>query len=258
MASIWKKLFSKDELDSFADISTFFWHINWLKTFYINLRALPLKQAIKLPILVAWNTKIINIGKIIISRNLHTGMLSIGVKKIVAWETNDEKTIFNNNGTVIIGGKVKLHSGVKFILLHGATISVGNHVGFGANTKVICYKSITIGDDFRCSWNSQLFDTDFHFLHNITEQKYYPRTKPIKIGNDVFVGNGSTIAKGTIIPNGCVISCISKVSGDFTKHGEHLLISGNPATVVKTGIGITNGWYLREEYEVALKVESTI
>ena len=79
-----------------------------------------------------------------------------------------------------------------------------------------------------------------------------------QIGNDVFVGNGSTISKGTIIPNGCVISCISKVSGDFTKHGEHLLISGNPATVVKTGIGITNGWYLREEYEVALKVESTI
>lgn len=254
MARIFRALFNEDELTSMQFIKTYFFHINWLKTFYVNFKALPLRQALKLPIIVSWNTKFFNIGKIIISRKAYIGMLYIGVIK-TAFETNSEETIFNNNGTFTIGGRVKLHPGVKLFILNNATITVGNNVGFGSNTKVVCYKSITIGDDFRCSWESQIFDTDFHYLHNITEQKYYQRTKPIKIGNDVFVGNNSTIAKGTKLPNGCVISCVSKVSGDFTEQGEHLLISGNPAKVIKSGIGITSGWHLKEEFEVTKKME---
>jgi len=247
--------FIKNRIDndlrfSLSIIRGYFWRINWFKSIWLNFKALPFKQAIRIPIIVSWNTKIKNIGKIEILNNLHPGMLIIGVIKLMAFETYREPTIFSNKGTLFINGNVKFHPGVKCNIYKGAVMTLGNHVGFGANTKIACSKSITIKDNVQVSWQSQIFDTDFHFLYNIAKERYYANSKPIVIGNNAFIGNGCTIAKGTIIPDGCVVSCISKVSGDFSEEGENLLISGNPAMVVKKGVSISSGWFPEAEAEI--------
>lgn len=41
----------------------------------------------------------------------------------------------------------------------------------------------------------QIFDTDFHFLRNVLKSKIYKRKKPVIIGDNVFIGNSSTIGK---------------------------------------------------------------
>ena len=112
-----------------------------------------------------------------------------------------------------------------------------------------------IGNNVQCSWDTQILDSDFHFLYNIEKNKYYPRTKEIVFGNDVFIGNGCTVGKGTVLPDGCVVSCISKVSGDFTNEGMNLLIAGNPAKVIKKGVSISSGWYPEKEKEIAKIIE---
>jgi len=236
---------------SLSIIRGYFWRINWLKSLWLNFKALPFKQAIKFPIIVSWNTNIRSVGKIIIPTKVHPAMLTIGVIRLPAFETYNEPTILSNKGTLIIKGNIKFHPGVKCNIYKGATMTLGNHVGFGANTKIACSNSITLGNDVRVSWFSQIFDTDFHFLYNIEKDKYYPNTKPINIGNNVFIGNNCTVAKGTVLPNGCVVSCISKVSGDFSKEGENLLIAGNPATIIKKGVNFSNGWYPQKEAEIA-------
>lgn len=246
-----KSRMSYDERYSLYFLRFFFFHINWIKTIWMNFRALPFKQAIKFPIIVAYNVKIKSVGKIVLRDDVHIGMVSIGVIRISDFENNSSRTVFNNMGEISIGGNVKLHPGAVIVIHPGAVMTLGRRVGIGGNSKVICYKSITIGNDFRCSWNSQILDTDFHFLHNIVKDKYYPRSKAVVIGDNVFVGNGSTIAKGTVIPDGCVVSCISKVSGDFTSSGANLLIVGNPAKVVKTGVEMSNSWLLDREDELA-------
>lgn len=242
---------SNDERYSLSMIRVFFWDINWIKTLWFNFKALPFVQAIKIPFLLSYNTKVKSVGKIVLSNDVHLGMVSIGVIKIGDFETNSEKTIFNNMGTLSIAGNMKIHPGVKLVIRKGAKLTVGERVGFGGNSKVICHKSITIGDDFRMSWNSQIFDTDFHFLYNIEKCKHYPRLKPVTIGNNVFVGNGATIGKGTTLPDGCVVSCISKVSGDFSAEGNNLLISGNPAKVLIKGVEMSSGWYMEKEDAIA-------
>lgn len=240
-----------DKRESLRVIKSNFWRINWIKTIWMNFCAFPIKHAIKIPIIVSYNSKIKNIGKITIPDDSYPGMISIGVIKISAIETNKIPTIFNNRGTFNIGGRLKIHPGAVVAVVKNAVLTVGNHVGFGANTKVVSRSSIKIGNDVRCSWNCQILDSDFHFLYNIEKDKYYPRTKEIIIGNNVFIGNGCSIGKGTVIPDGCVISCISKVSRDFTKEGENLLLMGNPATIIKKGVNISNGWYPEEENRIA-------
>lgn len=256
--NIVKKYFQKlnyDQKESLRVIKNSFWKINWLKTLWLNFKVLPFKSAIKCPIVVAYNTKIKNVGKIIFTKEICPAMVSFGVIRISAFETTSNPLIFNNRGTLEIGGRLKIQPGAVFTIVKGATIKVGNCVGFGANSKVICRKSITIGNNVRCSWDTQILDSDFHFLYNIEKNKYYPRTKEIVFGNDVFIGNGCTVGKGTVLPDGCVVSCISKVSGDFTNEGMNLLIAGNPAKVIKKGVSISSGWFPEKENEISKIIE---
>ena len=252
-----KKYFNKltyDQKEALRVVRNYFWKINWLKTLWFNLKILPFSKAIKCPVLIAYNVKVRNVGKINFTDEIYTGMVSIGVIRITHYEMNHSPILFNNRGTLNFAGRFKMHPGSMLSTNPKATLSVGHNVGFGANTKVISWHAITIGNNVRISWNCQIFDTDFHFLYNVEKDKYYQRLKDVKIGDNVFIGNGCTIAKGTIIPNGCVISCISKVSGDFTEEGGNLLITGNPAQVVKKGVNISSGWYPEKEKEIAKQI----
>lgn len=243
--------FSYDTIYSFRYLKSFFWQINWLKTLWFNFKVLPLKKAIKLPFIISYNVKINSIGKIELTGDIHPGMVSIGVIKISDYDSNANPIYFTNKGTLKIEGNTKIHPGVRLYIAPTARIDLGRRVNLGFNTKIISYKHITIGNDSRISWECQIFDTDFHFLHNIEKDKYYQRTKPVIIGENVFIGNRSTIGKGTIIPNGSVISCVSKVNGDFKAEGENLLITGNPAKIIKKGVNMGSGWFPKEEERIS-------
>lgn len=249
-----RKYFNKltyDQKESLRVIKNYSWDINWLKTLWFNFKILPFRKAIKCPVLIAYNVKVRNVGRINFTDELYTGMVTIGVVRIKHYEINHTPLLFNNRGTLNFAGRFKMCPGSMLATTTQATLSIGCNVGFGANTKVISWRAITFGNNVQVSWNCQIFDTDFHFLYNIEKGKYYQRIKEVKIGDNVFIGNGCTIGKGTIIPDGCVVSCISKVSGDFTEEGENLLIAGNPARVVKKGVNISSGWYPEQEKEIA-------
>lgn len=252
-----KKLFKisdKEAKASLKVIKNYFWKINWIKTIFFNFKVLPFKQAIKIPIILSYNVKIKSPGKIIIHNKVFPGQISIGVIRLNTLEDNSYKILFNNWGTIHFNGRFKLHPGVRFLVSENATCSFGARVGIGACSKMVCSKSISIGDDTRISWNCQVFDTDFHFLSNVIKSKVYPRKKAIIIGNNVFIGNSSTISKGTHITNGSVISCCSKVNGSFEEQGDNLLISGNPAKVVNIGFNMSNGWFPEIENMISLSI----
>lgn len=248
------KGWSYDRIAALINVKKYFWHINWIKSFYYNLRLLPLKQAIKCPIIIAYNVKFRSKGKFILNTDTYLGQISIGVIKIDMWEDNSAKAFITNLGTIYFNGRAKIHPGAKIVTFKNATLTFGNRASIGANTKIICSQSITIGNDTQISWNSQVFDTDFHFLTNIRTNKIHKRKKSILIKDEVFIGNSCSIAKGTVLPQGSVVSCCSKVGGDFTDEGDNLLIIGNPAKVVNKGFKMGNGWFPEIEIEIAKKL----
>lgn len=254
--SIFFKNKDYEEICCLQNIKRDFWQINWFKTIWFNFKALPFKKAIKLPFIISYNCKINNIGLIVLKNKIFPGMISIGVVKINSLETNEDKVIFTNYGKIIFNGRTKFHPGAKICVTQNAILSLGKRNSFGANTKIVSQCAIVIGNDFRISWNSQILDTDFHFLSKVTTGYIYMRKKPITIGDNVFVGNSSSIGKGTNLTKGSVVSCCSKVSGDFSKEGDYLLISGNPAKTVAKGFEmISSGWFPQQElkYEKILK-----
>lgn len=232
-----------------------FLRINWIKTIWFNFKALPFKQAIKFPFVLGYHTRIKKVGVIKAEGYISPFMISFGLIRLNT-DSTSERVVFSNKGTVIFHGRAKFHSGAKINVRDGGVLSFGERDSIGSCTKIVCTRKISLGRDFQISWEGQLFDTDFHFLTNMSTGKIYPREKPIIIGNEVFIGNRCTIGKGTTLPDGATVSCCSKVSGDFSKDGDYPLIVGNPATIVKIGYKMGNGWFPKIENEIAKNFEA--
>lgn len=114
-----------------------------------------------------------------------------------------------------------------------ASLEIGNDCG--ASGVVICAaQKITIGDRCLIGADVKIFDTDFHphSPHNrrYTVPNWNTISKPVAIGNDVFLGTGTIICKGVNIGNGAIVAAGSIVVSDVP---ENTIVAGNPAAPVK-------------------------
>lgn len=110
-------------------------------------------------------------------------------------------------------------------------ISIGNNVGLSSVT-ISAFESIEIGDNTLIGGNVLITDSDWHPL-SVTERHMHEKavTKPIVIGENVFIGTRSIILKGSIIGNNSVIGAGSVVSGIIP---PNVIACGNPCKVIKT------------------------
>ena len=111
-------------------------------------------------------------------------------------------------------------------------ISIGNNVGISGAT-IYARNSIEIGDYTLIGANSKILDNDFHSLDDIermNDDYSNIKSRPIKIGRNVFIGCNSLILKGTELGDNCIIGAGSVVSGKFE---PGCVIAGNPAKVIR-------------------------
>jgi acetyltransferase-like isoleucine patch superfamily enzyme len=77
-------------------------------------------------------------------------------------------------------------------------------------------------------------DTDWHSIQDIKTLEIFPKTKPISIGNNVWIGTRAVILKGGRIPDGCIVGANSLITKQFDKNNA--IIAGNPAKVLKENV----------------------
>ena len=116
-------------------------------------------------------------------------------------------------------------------VLSGATLEIGCNSGFSA-VSIVCSTRISIGRHCNFGGNVCIWDTDFHPLEWTArrENSARPATKPIIVGDDVFVGANSIILKGVEIGDRAVIGAGSVVS---TSIPADELWAGNPARLIR-------------------------
>jgi acetyltransferase-like isoleucine patch superfamily enzyme len=112
-----------------------------------------------------------------------------------------------------------------------AEIRVGASVGMTGGALIAAEK-IIIGDRVTIGANATLIDTDFHPLLADERQKDSTagQSRPIEIGDDVFIGTQVLILKGTKIGARSVVGAGSVVSGEFP---ADVIIAGNPASIIR-------------------------
>lgn len=119
-----------------------------------------------------------------------------------------------------------------FTVSRGGALEIGSECGF-SGTVIVARERVTIGDRVLVGANSTIVDTDFHPLRAAVRREHPTRgarTAPVVIEDDVFIGMGVTVLKGSHLGHGCVVGAGAVVSGTFPPGA---IVAGNPARVVR-------------------------
>jgi acetyltransferase-like isoleucine patch superfamily enzyme len=144
----------------------------------------------------------------------------------------------------IIIGEYSHVRGELMIFGHGGRISIGEWCYVGVGTRIWSAASIEIGNRVLISHSVNVFDNLTHPLqaarrHEQAKQIFasgqLPREnsldeKPIKIGDDAWIGACAMVLRGVSVGKGGVVAAGAVVTKDVPAYS---IVAGNPAVVVR-------------------------
>ena len=200
---------------------------------YFNFHYLPLRQAVQLPVLL-YKPRFLELkGTVRIeSDNIRTGMIQLGFPTVSLYP--DTGIMFENHGGEIV---FKGRAGIG----NASRISIGakSKVEFGDSfqataLKLASYCGIKFASRVRFGWDCTVVDTDFHKLTKVNGGGYSKGYAPVSIGSDTWIGMGTLILKGTLLPDYTTVGARSLLSGKYDVP-SYSILGGSPAVLKKTG-----------------------
>lgn len=129
-----------------------------------------------------------------------------------------------------INDDVILKAGARICACNDAArISIGARTTIGYNSLIFASSSITIGDDCLIAPFAYLVDSNHGIKLNKLINQQENSSKPIVIGNDVWIANGVTILQGVNIGEGAVVAANSVVNCDIPAYE---IWGGSPAKMI--------------------------
>lgn len=202
------------------------------KTLYFNLKYFDIKTAIRLPVLISKNVKFKKLsGKIILNSKVKkTGLIKIGFKSAGIFDEKYSKSILELYGNIIFDGNAFMGQGSKLCVK--GDLVIGKNFFSTAETTIICYEAIDIGENCLISWDTQIMDTDFHKV--MQNNNIVNFNRKIIICEHVWIGCRVTILKGSYIAANNVVASNSVVCNQI--YNENNVLAGNPCKVVKANV----------------------
>jgi len=149
----------------------------------------------------------------------------------------NQKLIFQGKGLLQLGERVSL--GYKLggapslpILFQPrnpeSIISIGKGTTIVNGSEFIAHEKILIGENCLIGARCIILDSDFHGI-KVNERKNSGYTKPVFIGNNVWIGINVIILKGVTIGDDVVIGAGSVVAKDIQSGS---IAVGNPINII--------------------------
>lgn len=116
----------------------------------------------------------------------------------------------------------------------GATITIGERVNLTKFVVVHAGQEVIIGNDVLVGEFVSIRDSN-HAIADSTRpinQQGFDR-RPVRIGNDVWIGRGSAVLAGVSIGDHSVVGANSLVNDNV---GEYQVVAGSPARVLRTRV----------------------
>lgn len=209
------------------------------RSIWFNFRYLPFSQAIKLPVILAPNVKVKNMWRGGLKlHDFRFGALHIGFHEADAVDIYSAHTIIDLRKYGIMEcHDVHIGHGAVLCIKENGRLILGENFAISGTTKIICTDKIEIGNDVQFSWDTLVMDSDAHYIYD-NSGKMRCNTLPVKIGDNVWIAANTTILKGTVIGNNCIVAVNSLLNKNYQQ--DNFIIGGIPAKLIKT-IG---GWKL--------------
>lgn len=169
-------------------------------------------------------------SKIDIARNVKfdiNGSVVIGARRSSKF-SDATKVLVEDWSTLIIKNGFYFNSGSSLWITHSGTLEIDS--GFmNEGASITCANYIKIGKNLHMAREAAIRDYDGHFI----ESPFYRTSKPIIIGDNVWIGFGATILKGVTIGEGAIIAARAVVTKDVPPFS---IVAGVPAVVIKENI----------------------
>ncbi len=147
---------------------------------------------------------------------------------------------------VEMGDHVSVYAASQFSIGPKGHCKIGNFTLL-VGALVLAEESVEIGSYCLISWNVGIADSDFHpiaaaqrKLDAMALAPFYKeapprpldsiRSKPVKIGNNVWIGMNAVVLKGVTIGDNSIVAAGSVVTKDVP---ANVIVAGNPAVIVK-------------------------
>lgn len=210
--------------------------LSFPKTLYFNFRFLHLKQALKLPVWVAYDSYIDIKGNILLDiDNVRPAMIRLGFHCVpVCDRCSKSQVVVSPQGKIIFKGDAHLGKGTKIYVEQGAELILGNNFAISSCSQINCFKKITFGNDIQFSWDCLVMDSDTHQIMGL-QNTVINEDREIILKDKIWIGCRVMILKGSYIPSNCVIGAGSIVAGK--KFDGSTIVLGNPAKSIKKILG---------------------
>ena len=194
--------------------------ISILKTIRFNLWYFG-KRGGYFPVIISKNVILKNMQGKVELESYKTGNIRIGFDGTGICDVKNQRSIFDVTGSLFLGENVKIAAGVKIGVGEKASLKIGRESSINVNSQIICMNNISIGEGVIISWDNLIMDSDFHQIQEQTTLKDV--SKPIFIGDKVWIGCRTMVLKGVNIPNECILVAGGVITGKYTE--KNCLIS---------------------------------
>ena len=106
-------------------------------------------------------------------------------------------------------------------------IAIGDYCLICPGVRMNAGCEITIGDNCMFAHGVFITDADWHGIYNRVS---IGKRKPVRIGNNVWVGDRATICKGVTIGENSIVGASAVVTSDVP---ANCIVAGNPAKIVR-------------------------
>lgn len=185
------------------------------------------------PVLVSSRIKIgkISRGSIEINSN-RVGTVKIGFGGVEGVPSSKGYIRIDDNARVVFSGRASFAQGSVILIGKGATVVYGDGFSAGKNFFQSCNGFNEFGNDVLIGWNVSIRDNDGHTI--LVNEQENPHTKPIIIGNHVWIGADALLLKGACVQNGSIIATKAVVTKRFEE--SCCIIGGFPANIIKKNV----------------------
>lgn len=153
------------------------------------------------------------------------GRMILGWKKFPSSRL-ETRLLVDKGGKLIISGNVSIGYGADIEVFPGGVLEFKGGTGTNIATTIICMEKIVIGRDVQIGRHVTIRDNNGNHYIN---RHGYRNSRPVIIGDKVWLCEGCTIMPGVKIGDGAIIGANAFVTSNVPANS---VVSGNPAVVV--------------------------
>ena len=189
----------------------FLLEIGIINTFVFNIKYFGFISIFKPKILIARNVKLMKLkGKILLSGNNKISHIGFSENLVCCGRKN--RTVFFNEGDLIINGHFSVFKGCSIIIRQNASLIIGKDFSMSQCSTIQAYKSISIGSNCTISWDCLIMDSDTHPIIDQNSGQIINNNDSIIISDHVWICSDVKILKGAVVPRNCILGTGSIVT----------------------------------------------